>query len=114
MKILVTGSAGFIGFHCVNRFAADGHDVVGIDNINEYYDVALKFSRLNASGIQQEKILEGEKMQSDKLEGYSFVKGDISNPDCIDNILSEDSPFDVVVHLEAQAGARYSLINPVA
>jgi UDP-glucuronate 4-epimerase len=114
MKILVTGSAGFIGFHCVNRFAADGHDVVGIDNINEYYDVALKFSRLNASGIQQEKILEGEKIQSDKFERYSFVKGDISNPYFIDNIFSEESPFDVVVHLAAQAGVRYSLVNPDA
>ena len=114
MKILVTGSAGFIGFHCVNRFAADGHDIVGIDNINDYYDVALKFSRLNASGIQQEKILEGEKIQSDKLERYSFVKGDISNPYLVDKIFSEDSPFDVVVHLAAQAGVRYSLVNPDA
>jgi UDP-glucuronate 4-epimerase len=114
MKILVTGSAGFIGFHCVNRFAADGHDIVGIDNINDYYDVALKFSRLNASGIQQEKILEGEKIQSEKWPHYSFVKGDISNPYFIDNIFSEESPFDVVVHLAAQAGVRYSLINPDA
>ena len=114
MKILVTGSAGFIGFHCVNRFAADGHDVVGIDNINDYYDVALKFSRLNASGIQQEKILEGVKIQSEKWPHNSFVKGDISNPYFIDNIFSEDSPFDVVVHLAAQAGVRYSLVNPDA
>jgi len=114
MKILVTGSAGFIGFHCVNRFAADGHDVVGIDNINEYYDVALKFSRLNASGIQQEKILEGVKIQSEKWPHYSFVKGDVSNPNFIDNIFSEDSPFDVIVHLAAQAGVRYSLVNPDA
>jgi UDP-glucuronate 4-epimerase len=114
MKILVTGSAGFIGFHCVNRFAADGHEVVGLDNINNYYDVALKYSRLNASGIQQENIQEGVKVQSEKWSQYSFVKGDISNPYFLDTIFSEESPFDVVVHLAAQAGVRYSLTNPDA
>jgi len=112
MKILVTGSAGFIGFHCVNRFAADGHEVVGIDNINDYYDVSLKFSRLNASGIQQKHILEGERIQSEKFEHYSFIKGDISDPLFVEKIFSEGSAFDVVVHLAAQAGVRYSLINP--
>jgi len=114
MKILVTGAAGFIGFHCVNRFAADGHQVVGIDNINDYYDVSLKFSRLNASGIQQKHILEGERTQSEKFEHYSFVKGDISDPLFVEKIFSEGSAFDVVVHLAAQAGVRYSLINPDA
>jgi len=114
MKILVTGSAGFIGFHCVNRFAADGHQVVGIDNINDYYDVTLKYSRLNASGIHQENIQEGVKIQSEKWEQYSFVKGDISNPCFVDNIFNEEAPYDVVVHLAAQAGVRYSLTNPDA
>lgn len=114
MKILVTGAAGFIGFHCVNRFAADGHEVVGIDNINDYYSVSLKFSRLNASGIQQKNILEGESIQSEKFAHYSFVKGDVSNPQFVEKIFGDGTTFDVVVHLAAQAGVRYSLINPDA
>jgi UDP-glucuronate 4-epimerase len=114
MKILVTGSAGFIGFHCVNRFAAEGHEVVGVDNINDYYAVELKLARLSAAGIRQDKISWGERVKSEKFEHYSFVKGDISDPLFVEKIFSEGSAFDVVVHLAAQAGVRYSLINPDA
>ena len=114
MKILVTGSAGFIGFHCVNRFASEGHEVVGIDNLNDYYDVGLKHARLMESGINPEQVVEGKYVSSVKFEGYQFIKGDISNRNFVQKIFSDANSFDVVLHLAAQAGVRYSLINPDA
>jgi len=114
MKILVTGSAGFIGFHCVNRFAADGHDVVGIDNINDYYSVSLKLARLKEAGLGQDEIVEDKRIQSTKFKRYTFVKGDISNRQFVEDIFQDFTSFDAVVHLAAQAGVRYSLVNPDA
>ena len=114
MKILVTGSAGFIGFHCVNRFAADGHDVVGIDNINDYYSVSLKLARLKEAGLGQDEIVEDKRIQSTKFKRYTFVKGDISNRQFVEDIFQDFTAFDAVVHLAAQAGVRYSLVNPDA
>ena len=114
MKILVTGSAGFIGFHCVNRFASEGHEVVGIDNLNDYYAIELKHARLMESGINPESVLEGEYVTGSKFERYRFIKGDISNRKFIETVFNDANSFDVVVHLAAQAGVRYSLINPDA
>lgn len=98
MKILVTGSAGFIGFHLSRRLLADGHDVIGYDNLSAYYDVNLKRSRLD--------ILIGQK-------GFTFVKGDLENKELLNSVFEENDP-QYVVHLAAQAGVRYSLENPRA
>lgn len=97
-KILVTGAAGFIGFHLTKRLLEDGHQVVGFDNMNAYYDVKLKEDRLS--------IL-------DKKNGFNFVRGDLTDGDALNKIFVENQ-FDVVVNLAAQAGVRYSLINPQA
>ena len=98
MKILVTGSAGFIGMHVCERLLARGDQVHGIDNLNDYYDVALKEARLAR--------LLGQ-------PGFHFERMDISDAAAISKLFRENS-FDVVVNLAAQAGVRYSLENPQA
>lgn len=95
--ILVTGAAGFIGFSVAERLLQDGHKVVGIDNLNDYYDVALKDARLN--------ILK-------QHPGFDFVKIDISDKEGMDAFWTQKGPFTKVIHLAAQAGVRYSLENP--
>ena len=97
-KILVTGAAGFIGFHLSKRLAEEGKEVIGIDNLSDYYDVQLKESRL--------KQLEGN-------ENFGFFKADIGDPKSIMDLFSRER-FDAVLHIAAQAGVRYSLINPQA
>ncbi len=96
MKIFVTGVAGFIGFNLSLRLLKNGHDVCGIDNLNDYYDVDLKKKRL---GIIQENA------------GFEFVKGDIADREKIKNLF-ETHDFDYVINLAAQAGVRYSIENP--
>lgn len=113
MKILVTGAAGFIGFHTVHMLCGAGDQIVGLDNINDYYDTALKFGRLAASGIEREKIREKEPVQSTVYPDYRFIKADICDKDFIDGLFATEK-FDVVCHLAAQAGVRYSLENPYA
>ena len=97
-KILVTGAAGFIGFHLSKLLLQKGVTVIGFDNINDYYDVNLKYARL--------AILE-------KFENFTFVKGDLADKTAVDNLFSENK-FDIVVNLAAQAGVRYSIENPQA
>src|SRR5258707_6483397 len=97
-KILVTGAAGFIGFHVSRRLLARGDEVVGLDNINNYYDVRLKHARLDQ--------LTGRK-------GFSFYQVNLSDREGIGRIFSTDRP-ERVVNLAAQAGVRYSLTNPQA
>lgn len=113
MKILVTGAAGFIGFYVSKALAENGEEVVGIDNINDYYDVSFKFGRLDELGIQKEKIIEGEKVISNKYPNLKFIKLDITNLDGVTSLFKEEK-FDKVIHLAAQAGVRYSLKNPHA
>ncbi|WP_035589391.1 NAD-dependent epimerase [Hippea jasoniae] len=111
MKILITGTAGFIGFHLANRLAKEGFDVVGLDNINDYYDVGLKFGRLEFAGIEQNRVAYGELVDSIKFNNYRFMKLDLKDKVAIDRLFKEER-FDCVCHLAAQAGVRYSLKNP--
>ena len=88
MKILVTGAAGFIGFYTVKYFAERGDDVVGLDNINDYYDVELKYARIAATGLEKSKIKEGELVTSALYSNYRFIKADLTDKARIDSLFS--------------------------
>ncbi|MDF4201830.1 NAD-dependent epimerase/dehydratase family protein [Maribacter sp. SA7] len=114
MKILVTGAAGFIGYHLVERLIKSGHEIVGLDNINDYYDINLKYDRLEDSGIKRDLIPEnGQLSKSLKYSNYRFTKMDITDLIKLQRLFEEEK-FNQVVHLAAQAGVRYSLENPHA
>ena len=113
MKILITGAAGFIGFHLVKVLTAQGDEVFGIDNINDYYPVSLKYARLVDSGIAEEKIVQGHIVQSELYPNYRFCRMDICDKPKIDRLF-ETEKFDIVINLAAQAGVRYSIENPYA
>ena len=95
-RILITGCAGFIGFHLSKRLLEEGYSVAGIDNVNSYYDISLKEDRL--------KVLS-------RYPHFSFIKGSMENLELLEGMFEQFKP-DVVVHLAAQAGVRYSLTNP--
>ncbi|HLO60077.1 MAG TPA: NAD-dependent epimerase [Bacteroidales bacterium] len=113
MKILITGTAGFIGFHLANRLLKEGHQVVGLDIINDYYDIKLKYARLLQAGIDQNDIEYNKLLKSSKFRNYRFIKLKLDDRDNI-NKLFKDERFDRVCNLAAQAGVRYSLTNPHA
>ncbi len=113
MKILITGTAGFIGFHLAKRLLERGNTVVGIDNINDYYDVNLKYARLAETGIGREAEKWYTRVQSTKYPNYSFVHMNLEDREQL-NQLFEQEKFDKVCNLAAQAGVRYSLENPHA
>jgi UDP-glucuronate 4-epimerase len=94
-KILVTGSAGFIGYHVAQRLLDEGKQVLGLDNMNSYYDVNLKRARLS-------RLM--------RRSGYRFVFADVADRERMEQLFQE--PFDCVIHFAAQAGVRYSLTNP--
>ncbi|MGO2436564.1 MAG: SDR family NAD(P)-dependent oxidoreductase, partial [Serratia proteamaculans] len=98
MKFLVTGAAGFIGYYTAERLLAAGHQVVGIDNLNDYYDVGLKMARLD--------------LLADKPD-FQFIKLDLADREGMAQLFAEHQ-FQRVIHLGAQAGVRYSLENPLA
>src|SRR6185369_11497187 len=98
MKVLVTGAAGFIGMHVAERLLARGDEIIGVDNVNAYYDVALKEARLN---------------RLSKQSGFRFIKADIADADALGQVFQREK-IQSVVHLAAQAGVRYSLDNPMA
>jgi UDP-glucuronate 4-epimerase len=110
-KILVTGSLGFIGFHLVQKLIAAGYQVVGIDNINSYYDIRLKYNKLPLLGIDDSNIWPNVMYQSTIFENYRFAKTDISDRYHLEKLMV-DERFDVVCNLAAQAGVQYSLSNP--
>ncbi len=113
-KILITGSAGFIGFHLVNRLLEVGNfNILGLDVINEYYDINLKYARLEQHGIDAREMNEGDIQTSSKYANYRFLKADLANYDFIVGFMVEEK-FDYVVNLAAQAGVRYSIDNPRA
>ena len=113
MKILITGTAGFIGYHLCIALLHQGVNVVGIDNINEYYDINLKYARLAETGILKENISYGKPVQSLTFSKYSFIKLDITDRENLGKLFQAEK-FDTVCHLAAQAGVRYSLTNPQA
>lgn len=110
-KILVTGTAGFIGFHLVRKLIEKGHNVIGLDIINDYYDVELKYNRLKETGIIKSDIEYNILLQSTKHPSYSFIKLDLKDKIAIDDLF-RNQKFDIVVNLAAQAGVRYSLTHP--
>lgn len=113
MKILVTGTAGFIGYHLAKKLLDRGDTVIGLDNINDYYDVNLKYARLNELGINKEDISNNKLVSSSRYPNHKFIKMDLANTNEI-NALFEKEKFDAVCNLAAQAGVRYSLENPHA
>ena len=113
-KILVTGAAGFIGFHLCKLLLERGVAVVGIDNVNDYYDVNLKYARLQELGIKRsdaEQFLHS--VISDRYDKFEFVRMDLADRTELPKLFQEED-FDAVVNLAAQAGVRYSLENPMA
>lgn len=113
MKILVTGTAGFIGFHLARKLLKRGDEVIGLDSINDYYSVDLKYDRLNETGIRREKIAYGKLIASETHSNYSFIQLNLEDKEAIDKLFSEEK-FEKVCNLAAQAGVRYSLENPMA
>lgn len=98
MSILVTGAAGFIGFHLAKQLLELGHDVIGFDNLNDYYDVSLKKSRLE---------------ELSKHQYFTFIHGDLADASAVNALFREHKP-DIVINLAAQAGVRYSITHPRA
>ncbi|MHC4987652.1 MAG: NAD-dependent epimerase [Planctomycetota bacterium] len=113
MKILVTGTAGFIGYHVAQRLMDRGDTVVGLDSINDYYDLRVKYGRLANTGIEQDRIEYNKQIPSRTSDNYSFIQLNLADRVNIDALFAHER-FDRVCHLAAQAGVRYSLINPRA
>jgi len=115
MKILVTGAAGFIGFHLSKQLIKLGHEVIGLDNINDYYNVKLKFARLSELGIEKLQANTFLNLSSSKNKNYpfKFIRMNLEDYKNLPKLFEQES-FNMVCNLAAQAGVRYSIENPKA
>ncbi len=113
MKILITGSAGFIGYHLAKALTAQGDEVLGLDCINDYYDPQLKYDRLANLGVEQAAVVPGKIIDSQTESNFRFVQLALEDENGMRQLF-ENEGFDAVVNLAAQAGVRYSLTNPMA
>lgn len=111
MKILITGTAGFIGFHLAKKLVERGDVVIGFDNINNYYDINLKYSRLFNTGIKEDTIVYNKIVKSTKYPNYRFIKLNLEDRENIIKLFEEED-IENICHLAAQAGVRYSMENP--
>ncbi len=113
MKILITGTAGFIGSHLANKLIARGDEIVGLDSINDYYDQRVKYGRLERAGIAENAVEYNQLVRSTLHNNYSFIKLQLEDKENLDKLFKQEK-FDAVCNLAAQAGVRYSLENPQA
>ncbi len=113
MKILITGTAGFIGYHLVEALIKRGEEIVGLDNINDYYDVNVKYGRLKNCGFSESDIHYNQLIKSSKYPTLSFIKLNLEDKENLGKLFEQEK-FDQVINLAAQAGVRYSLVNPQA
>jgi UDP-glucuronate 4-epimerase len=111
--ILVTGAAGFIGFHLTSKLLERGDDIIGIDNINDYYDIRLKLDRLKETGINEGCLAWHKPIKSEIHSNYTFIRMNLEDRDELFKVF-KDNKIDKVCNLAAQAGVRYSLENPYA
>ena len=110
-KILITGAIGFIGFHLTRKLISEGYNVLGIDNINSYYNVKLKYAKLPILGVEDIDLLPNILYQSSKYENFKFAKLDIKDRYHVEELFRQER-FDIIVNLAAQAGVQYSISNP--
>ncbi|WP_029935185.1 NAD-dependent epimerase [Thiomicrospira pelophila] len=115
LKILVTGAAGFIGFHLIQALKQYNHNIVGIDNLNDYYDPQLKLDRLKAQGFKNDEVetMAAGHNSTLKINNLTFYRLDLADRVSIETLFLQNQ-FDIVVNLGAQAGVRYSIDNPHA
>lgn len=113
MKILITGTAGFIGSHLALKLIERGDEVIGLDNINDYYDVRIKYGRLKVAGIDESEIEYNKLIPSSKYANYRFIKLNLEDRENLEKLFVKEK-FHKVCNLAAQAGVRYSLVNPHA
>lgn len=114
MKILITGAAGFIGFHVSKILLEKGNEVIGLDNINDYYDIKLKLDRLSELGVNKDDALFFNSMaKSHKYPAFKFIRLNLEDREALPELFKKEG-FELVCNLAAQAGVRYSLENPEA
>jgi UDP-glucuronate 4-epimerase len=111
LTVLITGTAGFIGYHLVEKLIKEGHEVIGLDHINNYYDQNLKFDRLKNHGIDHSKIELNKLFRSSIFTNYQFIRTDLQEKELLLELFKEYK-FDAVINLAAQAGVRHSLKYP--
>jgi UDP-glucuronate 4-epimerase len=113
MRILLTGIAGFIGYHVAKKLIDEDHEVYSVDNINDYYDTQLKYDRLKDLGFNKEEIDQNTATTSKRNKNLYFQKLDLKEKEDLFGFC-QDKQIEVIIHLAAQAGVRYSLTNPYA